>query len=66
MFSMIAHHRDVLIQKKSIRSEDRIKELKNTLKSIDIIRSEVVELREHLSERYAESIADNVSNCTTQ
>ena len=52
--------------KKSNSSEDQIKELKNILKSIENIRGQVVELREHVSDRYAESIADNVSNCTTQ
>ena len=66
MFSIIAHHQETFAPKKSGTSEDRIKELKTTLKSIENIRIEVVELREHLSERYAESIANNVSNCTTQ
>ena len=65
-FSIADSLRDALDAKKSNTSDDQIKELKNTLKSIDKMRSQVVELREQLSERYAESIADNVSNCTTQ
>ena len=47
-------------------NDDRIKELRDILKSIEKIRMQVSELRELLSERYAESIADNVSNCSTQ
>ena len=46
--------------------EDRLKELRDVLKSIEKIHSDVSELRELLSEKYAESIADNVTNCITQ
>ena len=55
-----------MLSKKSVTSDNGIQELRNILKSIENIRMQVAELRENLSERYAESIAQNVSNCTTQ
>ena len=55
-----------VLEKKSVTSDDGIQELRYILKSIENIRNEVANLRESLSERYAESIAENVSNCTTQ
>lgn len=47
-------------------NDDNIKRLRDILQSIEKIRKQVSELREILSDRYAESIADNVSNCSTQ
>ena len=46
--------------------EDRIKEQRDVLKSVENIRKDVSELREILSEKYAESIADNITNCAMQ
>ena len=46
--------------------DDRIKELRDILKSIGNIRKDVSELREILSEKYAESVADNITNCAMQ
>ena len=58
--------KESMLAKKSVTSDDGIQELRNILKSIESIRKQVADLRENLSERYAESIAENVSNCNTQ
>ena len=55
-----------LVQKKPASVDDRIKEVRSILLSVEDIRNEVGELREYLSEKYAESVAESVSNCTTQ
>ena len=55
-----------LVQKKPASVDDRIKEVRSILISVEGIRKEVDELREYLSEKYAESVAESVSNCTTQ
>ena len=55
-----------LVQKKPASVDDRIKEVRSILLSVEDIRKEVGELREYLSEKYAESVAESVSNCTTQ
>ena len=55
-----------LVQKKPASVDDRIKEVRSILISVEDIRKEVGELREYLSEKYAESVAESVSNCTTQ
>ena len=56
----------LMVEKELVTSDDRIQGLQNILKSIENIRKQVANLREDLSEKYAESIAENVSNCTTQ
>ena len=58
--------KESMLAKKSVTSDYAIQELRNILKSIESIRKQVADLRENLSERYAESIAENVSNCNTQ
>lgn len=62
----LAQTKDSVLSKQNITSDDRIHELRNILKSIENIRKQVSDLREQLSEKYAESIAENVSNCATQ
>ena len=65
-FLISGQTKDAVLEKQNITSDDGIHELRNILKSIENIRKQVSELREQLSEKYAESIADNVSNCATQ